>query len=88
LSSKEKFSHHSGRTDFQQGSAENLYNSVHKKLFILPEDYLIYPGHDYRGKEIKIQKCFLSIKIHSIIEDFLKVISVAQLERKSSTIHA
>lgn len=38
-----------GRTDFQGGSAETLYESVHKKLFTLPEDCAVYPGHDYNG---------------------------------------
>jgi len=39
-----------GRTDFQQGSAEKLYDSVHQKLFILPDDTKVYPGHDYKGQ--------------------------------------
>jgi len=39
----------SGRTDFQEGSAETLYQSVTQKLFQLPEETLVYPGHDYRG---------------------------------------
>ena len=38
-----------GRTDFQQGSAETLYRSVHEQIFSLPESCLLYPGHDYRG---------------------------------------
>lgn len=38
-----------GRTDFQQGSPERLFRSVHEQLFILPADCLVYPGHDYRG---------------------------------------
>lgn len=38
-----------GRTDFQQGSADDLYDSVHEKLFQLPDDTVVYPGHDYRG---------------------------------------
>ena len=38
-----------GRTDFQQGSAETLYRSVHEQIFTLPESCLLYPGHDYRG---------------------------------------
>jgi glyoxylase-like metal-dependent hydrolase (beta-lactamase superfamily II)/rhodanese-related sulfurtransferase len=38
-----------GRTDFQQGSAERLHQSVHSQLFSLPPDCLLYPGHDYRG---------------------------------------
>ena len=38
-----------GRTDFQQGSAERLHQSVHSQLFTLPDACLVYPGHDYRG---------------------------------------
>lgn len=38
-----------GRTDFQGGSSEQLYDSVHNKLFKLPSDYTIYPAHDYNG---------------------------------------
>jgi len=39
----------SGRTDFQQGSSSDLYDSVHSQIFSLPDDTLLYPGHDYRG---------------------------------------
>ncbi|HWI36623.1 MAG TPA: MBL fold metallo-hydrolase [Burkholderiales bacterium] len=38
-----------GRTDFQQGDARSLYRSVRSQIFSLPDDCLIYPGHDYRG---------------------------------------
>lgn len=38
-----------GRTDFQQGSAERLYRSVHEQLLTLPAQCLLYPAHDYRG---------------------------------------
>lgn len=38
-----------GRTDFQQGSSEKLYDSVTRKLFSLPDDTLVYPAHDYKG---------------------------------------
>jgi len=38
-----------GRTDFQSGDAGMLYDSIHDKLFILPDDTLVYPGHDYHG---------------------------------------
>ncbi|WKA12963.1 hypothetical protein VitviT2T_030304 [Vitis vinifera] len=38
-----------GRTDFQGGSSETLYKSVHSQIFTLPKDALIYPAHDYRG---------------------------------------
>lgn len=39
-----------GRTDFQQGDPATLYRSIHEKVFSLPEDYTVYPGHDYRGR--------------------------------------
>jgi glyoxylase-like metal-dependent hydrolase (beta-lactamase superfamily II)/rhodanese-related sulfurtransferase len=38
-----------GRTDFQQGSARQLFRSVRDKVFSLPDSCLLYPGHDYRG---------------------------------------
>lgn len=38
-----------GRTDFQGGSAEKLFDSVRLKLFALPDDTIVYPGHDYNG---------------------------------------
>ena len=40
-----------GRTDFQEGSAENLYNSL-QKLLSYPDEYLVYPAHDYNGLSI------------------------------------
>ncbi|MFL0803202.1 MAG: MBL fold metallo-hydrolase [Agarilytica sp.] len=39
----------SGRTDFQHGSSDQLYDTLHQKLMKLPEDTIVYPGHDYKG---------------------------------------
>ena len=39
-----------GRTDFQNGSSKEAYNSLFNKLLKLPDDTLLYPGHDYNGK--------------------------------------
>ena len=39
-----------GRTDFQNGDAHELYKSVTEELFTLPDDCLVYPGHDYNGR--------------------------------------
>lgn len=39
-----------GRTDFQQGSPEKMYHSIKEKLYSLPEETLVYPGHDYQGR--------------------------------------
>jgi rhodanese-related sulfurtransferase len=38
-----------GRTDFQQGNARTLYQSVISQLFTLPDECRVYPAHDYRG---------------------------------------
>lgn len=34
-----------GRTDFPNSSTKDLINSVREKLFVLPDDVLVYPGH-------------------------------------------
>jgi len=41
-----------GRTDFQNGSAKDAYNSIFNRLLKLPEETLLYPGHDYNGKKV------------------------------------
>ena len=38
-----------GRTDFQGGSASNTYDSIREKIFILPNDTIVYPAHNYNG---------------------------------------
>jgi len=41
-----------GRTDFQSGDAGTLFDSVTQRLFTLPDQTLVYPGHDYRGHTV------------------------------------
>jgi len=41
-----------GRTDFQGGSASDLYRSITQRLFTLPDDTLVLPGHDYKGRKL------------------------------------
>ena len=41
-----------GRTDFQDGDADALYASVTEKLFVLPDETLVYPAHDYQGRRV------------------------------------
>jgi len=38
-----------GRTDFQSGDAGAEYDSLFGRLLTLPEQTLVYPGHDYKG---------------------------------------
>jgi sulfur dioxygenase len=32
------------------GNAASLYQAVHSKLFVLPNDTIVYPAHDYKGR--------------------------------------
>ncbi len=38
-----------GRTDFQQGNSGQLFDSIHTQIFSLPDEVIVYPGHDYNG---------------------------------------
>jgi len=40
-----------GRTDFQNGSSEDAYDSLFNKLLKLPKKTIVYPAHDYNGKK-------------------------------------
>ena len=44
--------HGSGRTDFQSGDAATGYDSITGKLFTLPDETKVYPGHDYKGQTV------------------------------------
>ncbi len=39
-----------GRTDFQGGDPRKSWDSIVNKLFRLPDDVIVYPGHDYKGR--------------------------------------
>jgi glyoxylase-like metal-dependent hydrolase (beta-lactamase superfamily II)/rhodanese-related sulfurtransferase len=41
-----------GRTDFQNGSARDQYDSLFNKLLKLPDETLVYPAHDYKGDTV------------------------------------
>ncbi|KAJ3255178.1 Ethylmalonic encephalopathy 1 [Boothiomyces macroporosus] len=71
-----------GRTDFQQGDSGRLYDGVWQKIFTLPEDTVIYPGHDYRGftsssvgEEKKVNPRFTKSKVDFI--DFMNKLGLA-----------
>ena len=39
-----------GRTDFQNGSAHDAYESLFNRVLKLPEETIVYPAHDYNQK--------------------------------------
>jgi glyoxylase-like metal-dependent hydrolase (beta-lactamase superfamily II)/rhodanese-related sulfurtransferase len=41
-----------GRTDFQHGDPVSQYHSLFGKLLKLPDETLVYPGHDYKGDTV------------------------------------
>ena len=41
-----------GRTDFQNGDPLQQYDSLLNKLLTLPDETLVYPGHDYKGDTV------------------------------------
>lgn len=40
-----------GRCDFQSGDAKAMYHSLTEILFKLPDETIVWPGHDYRGRQ-------------------------------------
>lgn len=39
-----------GRSDFQEGDAARLFESITRQIFVLPDHCAIYPAHDYNGR--------------------------------------
>jgi len=72
-----------GRTDFQSGDSGQLYDSIHHQIFSLPDEVIVYPGHDYNGntqstvgEERKNNKRLGGGKSR---EDFIKIMSELKL---------
>ena len=56
-----------GRCDFPKGSAEDLYDSVVGKLYQLPDDTRVFPGHDYPGqREVMFETSIADSKASNI----------------------
>lgn len=72
-----------GRTDFQQGSPEKLYKSIHEKLYQLPSETVLYPGHDYRGLTSSTigleQKYNARLNSKISLDEFKKIMSELKL---------
>lgn len=71
-----------GRTDFQGGSSEQLYQSVHDKLFKLPRDYTVYPAHDYSGKTASSigEEIDFNPRLSKSKEEFISIMSNLNLD--------
>lgn len=74
-----------GRTDFQEGSAEKLFESIQKQLFSLPDETVVYPAHDYKGftsSTIGLEKRFnVRMNQERKLEDFVHILNNLNLPR-------
>lgn len=70
-----------GRTDFQEGSSETLYNSVHSKIFSLPPNYTLYPAHDYTGQTSTTveEEKMMNPRLTKSKEEFVKIMKELNL---------
>ncbi|KAM3615310.1 uncharacterized protein V6R79_026414 [Siganus canaliculatus] len=72
-----------GRTDFQQGSPKTLYESVHQKIFTLPEHCLIYPAHDYTGRTVSTvgEERKFNPRLTKDLQEFVKIMDNLNLPK-------
>jgi glyoxylase-like metal-dependent hydrolase (beta-lactamase superfamily II) len=74
-----------GRTDFQNGDAAILYRSVHEKIFALPGETLVYPGHDYQQHHVSsvAQELERNPRLGGgrTLEDFVAIMAALNLPR-------
>ena len=73
-----------GRTDFQNGSSKDSYHSLFDKLLKLPEETLLYPGHDYNGEKVstigKEKKLNPRLQVKSV-DEYIEIMSNLNLSK-------
>lgn len=74
-----------GRTDFQDGSSEHLFDSVREKIFSLPETTEVFPAHDYKGftkSSVLLEKRF-NPRLNETVskENFVNIMSELHLDQ-------
>mmetsp|Transcript_11421 Transcript_11421/g.27101 ORF Transcript_11421/g.27101 Transcript_11421/m.27101 type:complete len:426 (+) Transcript_11421:102-1379(+) len=72
-----------GRTDFQQGSPETLYASVHEQIFTLPDSTKLYPAHDYKGRTSSTvgEEKRLNPRLSKPLEEFVSIMNNLNLPK-------
>ncbi|KAM9310514.1 persulfide dioxygenase ETHE1, mitochondrial [Pholidichthys leucotaenia] len=72
-----------GRTDFQQGCARKLYESIHKKIFDLPNHCFVYPAHDYLGQTVSTigEERKFNPRLTKTLEDFVDIMNNLNLPK-------
>ena len=81
-----------GRTDFQGGSSDKLYDSIMNKLYTLPDETFVYPAHDYKGMNVSSideeKKHNTRINQNVLKEDFIKLMSDLKLSNPKKIMDA
>ena len=74
-----------GRTDFQSGSSEELYNTIKKIFYSMPDETKIYPAHDYNKNNVSTireqKKYNMLINENVKIKDFVNSMSNLKLDK-------
>ena len=76
-----------GRTDFQNGSSKDAYNSIFNKLLKLPDETLLYPAHDYKGEKVstigKEKKYNPRLQVGSV-DEYIEIMNNLDLKKPIS----
>ncbi|KAL3980367.1 transcription factor 15 [Sarotherodon galilaeus] len=72
-----------GRTDFQQGCAKRLYQSIQEKIYTLPDHCLIYPAHDYLGQTVSTvgEERKFNPRLTKSMEEFVEIMNNLNLPK-------
>ena len=73
-----------GRTDFQTGSGQAMFHSLTQVLFALPDDTVVWPGHDYNGRTqstIGVEKKTNVRVAGKSLEEFVAIMDALHLPR-------
>ena len=76
-----------GRTDFQNGSSKDAYNSLFNKLLKLPDETLVYPAHDYKGEKVSSigkEKKFNPRLQVSNVEEYIEIMNNLNLKKPAA----
>ena len=76
-----------GRTDFQNGSSTDAYNSIFNRLLTLPDETLLYPAHDYKGEKVstigKEKKYNPRLQVDSV-DEYIEIMNNLDLKKPVS----
>ena len=76
-----------GRTDFQNGSSKDAYNSLFNRLLKLPDETLVYPAHDYKGEKVstigKEKKFNPRLQVNNV-EEYIEIMINLNLKKPAA----